>query len=412
LAGLGVIAAGLSAAAAGSTDTWARAGVLPERLDAPVFALAIDPAEGRNLVAGTAAGTILRSADGGATWRSVRTRLGRGVAALAFDPARPGVVLAGTRGAGIWRSGDDGLSWQQQPGTEVRTVRAFAFSGGAALAGGDQGVLSSQDGGPWVASGLAQVRVSALAVQAVDGAAPLLVAGGDAAQGLDTLPLFTSADGGRSWAPAPGASGPAGGLAVAGSSIVTALTGSRVPGGPLLMCTNAGLFASPDGGVTWQQVTGSGALPGTDFTAAAVAPRHPDRLYVASDGGGSERGGLWTSADGGAHFATLASPQPEVTALAVSGDDVPELVVATFRADDHAVGLWTYRDAGGQPHGAAAAPAPAPSPRPRAVPRMVAPAAWRALLAQPETPYLAVGAAALLAVVAALATYLRRGRRA
>jgi hypothetical protein len=324
--------------------------------------------------------------DGGARWNEVEPGLVRGVAALAFDPTRPGFVLAGTRGAGVWSSDDGGLTWQPQPATAGRTVRAFAFVRDAVLAGGDHGVLVSRAGGPWSAAGLDQVRVSALAASG-----DAVAAGGDASRGGEPLPLYVSGDAGRTWAVAPGSTGP---------------NGSR----PLLMGTNVGLFASPDQGVTWQQVTGGGVLPGTDFTGLAASPRHPERLYAASDGGGSGRGGLWASADGGGHFTSLAPPQPEVTALAVSADDVPQVVVATFRPADHAVALWTYRDAGGPPSGAVATPAPPPGVPPP-TPAAAAPAAvWRTALAQPETPYVAVGLAALLAVVAALGAYVRRGR--
>jgi len=399
MAGLGALAA--ASAAAGVDGTWVPAGPMPAGLDAPVFALAADPSGGGLLLAGTETGVVLRSTDGGASWTATRPGLGRGVAALAFDPDHPGVVLAGTRGAGVWRSADGGSTWQQQAGTEARTVRAFAFSQGVALAGGDQGVLVSRDGGPWTAAGLAQVRVSALAASA-DAGAPLLAAGGDATQAGEPLPLYVSDDGGRTWSPAS-ASG------MAGSGMVSALAVA----GELLAGTNAGLFASADRGATWRQLTGAGVLPGTDFTAVAVAPRHPERLYVASDGGGSDRGGLWSSGDGGAHFTALAPPEPSVTALAVSADDVPEVVAATFRPADHAVAIWTYRDAGGQPSGAVAAPGPSAAPGASPAPRAAAPApapAWRTLLAAPETPFLAMAAACLLAVVAALVAYARRGR--
>ncbi len=396
--------------AAGADDTWTPLGALPARLDAPVFALAVDPADGRRLLAGTSEGVVMRSVDGGASWRVVISGLGRGVAALAFDPRWPGVALAGTRGAGVWRSSDAGASWQQQPGAEARTVRAFAFLPDAALAGGDQGVLLSRDGRTWAAAGLAQVRVSALAVRNDAGAPPAVVAGGDSAQGVGGLPLFISADRGNTWAPVP-ATGADGGSLVAGSSMVTALGIAAEAGGPLLMGTNAGLFASPDQGASWRQLTGAGALPDTDCTAIAMAPRHPERMYVASEGGGSERGGLWSSRDGGSRFTALAPPQAEVTALAVSGDDVPMVLVATFRAADHAVALWAYRDAGGQPSRAVSAPAPGAVPSPDAgLVEAAVPTDWRALLAQPEAPYLGVGAAALLAILAALAAYARRGR--
>lgn len=397
MAGLGALAA--ASAVAGVDGAWVPAGPMPAGLDAPVFALAADPSGGGLLLAGTETGVILRSADGGASWTATRPGLGRGVAALSFDPDHPGVVLAGTRGAGVWRSTDGGATWQPQAGTEARTVRAFAFWQGTALAGGDQGVLVSRDGGPWAAAGLAKVRVSALAASA-DAGAPLLAAGGDATQAGESLPLYVSGDGGRTWSLAS----PSG---MAGSGMVSALAVA----GELLAGTNAGLFASADRGATWRRLTGAGVLPGTDFTGVALAPRHHERLYVASDGGGSDRGGLWSSGDGGAHFTALTPPEPSVTAMAVSADDVPKVVVATFRPADHAVAIWTYRDAGGQPSGAVAAPASGPSEPPGASPAPRAGAtAWRGLLAAPETPFLAVAAACLLAVVAALVAYARRGR--
>src|SRR5215472_13915743 len=187
-----VLAVCLTAAAASSDNTWAPAGAFGEKQSSPVFALAVDPADGRRTLAGTAAGTIYLSTDGCAHWTPARRSPGHAVLALAFDPARPGTVLAGTDGGGILRSADAGLSWQPQPGGEGRTVRAFAFLNGAALAAGDQGVLRSHDGGPWSSAGLPQVRVSALAVMpAGSTAGGTVVAGGDASQGTEALPLFS-----------------------------------------------------------------------------------------------------------------------------------------------------------------------------------------------------------------------------
>ena len=411
----GVAVSSAIALAAASDNTWAPAGTFLEKLDGPVFALAVDPADGRRTLAGTASGAIYFSPDGGTSWRQVRKSSGRAVLALAFDPARPGTLLAGTRGAGIWRTVDGGLSWQTQPGTEARTVRAFAFLNSAALAGGDEGVLVSRDGGPWSTVGLPQVRISALTVLPPSSAAAngTVVAGGDATQGTEPLPLFSSADGGQTWAALP-VTGPAG--VVGGSSMVAALARGPAQGPAartLFMGTNTGLFVTRDQGASWQQLTGGGALPATDVTSLAVTPRRADRLYVASDGGGSPQGGLWVSSDAGGHFASLAPPLPVVTALAVTGDDTPTLVVATFRPADHAVGLWTYHDAGGPPQAPVAQP---PSPRTGAPARGASPAGaghpwWTELVARPEAPYLALGAAALAVVVFAAVAYLRRGRQ-
>src|SRR2546429_1910985 len=190
MAGLGVLLTGLTASAAGLDDTWTPTAALPARLDGPVFALAANPADGRQLLAGTASasgGSVYRSVHAGATWKPVRTGLGRAVAALAFDDRPAGLVLAGTRGGGIWRSGDAGLTWQPQPGTEGRTVRAFAFVDDVTMAAGDPGVMASRAGGPWAVVGLPQARIGALAVLPAD-SGHLVIAGGDAPQSAEPLP--------------------------------------------------------------------------------------------------------------------------------------------------------------------------------------------------------------------------------
>jgi hypothetical protein len=397
-----------NAAAANDDNTWTLLAALPQPQDRALFALAADPNDSRALLVGTSSGEIYRSTDRGASWRLAKSGLGRGVVALAFNPFKPGAVLAGTRGTGIWRSGDGGATWQAQAGTESRTARAFSFTKSVSLAGTDQGVLASRDTGGWTASGLPQVTVSSVAAAAVNEPSRL-IAGGDGSRGNEALPLFTSADGGQTWVPTASS--------VAGSSVVAMLVAGPLPPSqsvrPLLMGTNTGLFVSGDNGAGWQQLTGGGTLPATDYNSASFLPNRSDRFYVGSDGGASELGGLWSTTDSGAHFNSLKAPIPSVTALATSNEDVPVLYVATFRARDHAVMLWSYRDAGGQPRPPAAVPttspgsgvsAPAAPPRPTRF--------WLLpLLTGPEAPYLALGVLALLVLAVAVVTHFRRARR-
>ena len=374
-----------------------------------MLALAVNPTDARQVLAGTMTGEIYRTTDGGASWRLVKGGLGRGVVALAFNPFKPGLVLAGTRGSGVWRSVDAGATWQAQSGTETRSARAFGFARSLTMAGTDQGVLVNREGGAWSSSGLGQVTVSAVAVAAVNDPSRVVV-GGDGTRGAEPLPLFSSGDGGATWTPASGT--------VGGSSMVAMLTAGPVlpqqPVRPLLMGTNSGLYISLDNAATWQQLTGGGVLPATDFNAAGFVTNHPERFYVASDGGSSDLGGLWSTADAGAHFSSLHPPVPAVTALAVSNDEVPTLYVATFRGADHSVALWSYRDAGGPPQPPAATPPPPAS----SSNRTPAGAATRlrdsglvALLTGPEAPYLGIGAAAFLVLLVAVVTHFRRARR-
>jgi hypothetical protein len=394
--------------AANEDNTWTLLAALPQPQDRPLFALAADPADTHNLLAGTSTGEIYRSMDRGVSWRLAKSGMGRGVVALAFNPFKPGVVLAGTRGTGVWRSVDGGGTWQSQAGTESRVARAFSFTKSLNLVGTDQGVLISHDTGGWTAAGLPQVTVSSLAAAAVNDPSRL-IAGGDGSRGTEALPLFSSADGGQTWVPNSGA--------VAGSSIVAMLAAGPLPQSqpvrPLLMGTNAGLFLSGDNGGAWQQLTGGGTLPATDFNTASFVTNHPDHFYVGSDGGASEMGGLWSTADSGAHFTSLKPPISSVTALTASNEEVPTLYVATFRASDHGVMLWSYHDTGGQPRAPAAVPSPVPGLGGTSASTAPHPARfWLIpLLTGPEAPYLALGALALLVLALAVVTHFRRARR-
>jgi photosystem II stability/assembly factor-like uncharacterized protein len=436
VAALAAAATGAGAAATAApprpADTWVPLAALPEHADGPVLALAADPANAERVVVGTASGSIYVSSDGGASWRRTAGGLGRGVTALAFDPSASETVLAGTRGDGAWRSRDGGQSWRAEEGTAGRTVRAFGFSSGVDVAGTDQGVLVAHQGGAWAQAGLSQVAVTAVAVALARDPARLLV-GGDAIAGgggssqavvvagpsastnaaftTQAVPLFTSGDGGQTWAAVSGTAG--------GSSIVSVLAAAAPSGSGVLMGTNAGLFSSSDGGATWQPLTGDGTLPATDVTSLAYVPGRSDRYYVASDGGVSENGGVWVTRDGGAHFSSLRPPVPAVTALSISGSATPVLYAATLRPRDQAVTLWTYRDDGGAPRGAEAGP-PAGGTGPGvsgtahgrgATPHPAGGTSWLgALLRGPEAPYLGLAAVALLVLVAAMVAYLRRAR--
>jgi len=86
-----------------------------------VAAIGVDPTDGRHLLVGSAGGGIWESTDRGRTWRA-RTddQPSLGIGALAFDPSDPAKVYAGTGegntreipGQGLLRSTDGGTTWR------------------------------------------------------------------------------------------------------------------------------------------------------------------------------------------------------------------------------------------------------------------------------------------------------------
>lgn len=383
--------------------TWVQLSALPENLDGPVFALAVNPGDHSQVLIGTGLGSIYRSSDGGAAWFQVARGAGRGIATIAFSPVKPGLVFAGTRGEGAYRSNDAGITWSRLAGIPTGTTRSFAFTKSVTMAGTDAGLYASRDGVAWTSIGLKDLSVSAVAVTSV--ADPLrLFAGADSTRANEALPLYQSPDGGTTWAPIKtlGSSTMVGTAGAFAGTLPAAATRAVVVG------TNAGAFTSGDHGATWSQLAG---LPAIDFNSVGYSATHSERYYLASDGGGTDQGGLWATTDAGASFRSLLPPLASVTALAISADDVPTLYVATYRPADHAVLLWTLRDTGGRPNPPAAGVPASAAGQAGPVPAVANPRGplWQRFLRGPEAPYLALSGAALLVLLVAGLSHLRRG---
>jgi photosystem II stability/assembly factor-like uncharacterized protein len=394
-------AIGVSAEAP-APSTWMALKPLPHQGRSAIFALAVDPANNQVVIAGNSEGTLLRSSDAGSTWASVHS--GKSIATtIAFSPFKPGLVLTGTRGGGALLSRDGGANWAVPVGLEGRAVRDFGFSLTTIAAATDKGVFISDDGSSWSQSGLADRSIDAIAISAVH--VPIhILAASDGPLSAGNLPMFQSADGGATWS----ALSPA----ISGTYVVKLTAGPLPPVGdtrPVVVGTNAGLFASTDNGASFTPLSGGGQLPSTDYTQVAFITDHFDRFYAASDGGGSGAGGLWRTNDSGQTFMSLAPPMRSITALGVSNDESPTLYVATFRPSDHAAALWIYHDTGGTPQGPLGSPTPVASGARTAPPSLPASTVLD-LLRSSQAPYVGLGLGALAVLVLAVIAHVR-GRR-
>ncbi len=92
-----------------------------------VRCLAADPLNSRVIYAGTQGQGVLRSEDGGKTWRSVGLA-GHIVKALAASRTQPGTVYAGTKPALLFVSRDGGASWMELASFRRIRSRWFWFS--------------------------------------------------------------------------------------------------------------------------------------------------------------------------------------------------------------------------------------------------------------------------------------------
>lgn len=393
---LGTTALG-AAAGAPADSTWTPLGPLPHQGRAAVFAIAVDPTNNQAVIAANSQGSLLRTANAGATWTAVHSGKAA-VTTVVFDPYSTSLVLAGTRGSGAVASRDGGATWTAATGLEGRSVRAFAFALSLIAAGTDRGVFLSADGISWSPSSLTK-SVNAVAVEAIH--APVrLVAGGDAQGSGGVLPLYESVDAGATWKQL---SPP-----ISGTIVVSLASGPLPPTGnvrPLVVGTNTGLFASADNGRSFNALSGGALLPATDYTQLNFIADHYDRFYAASDGGASAAGGLWRTDDSGQTFRSLKPPEPSVTAVAVSNDDQPTLYVATLRPSTLVASLWIYHDTGGDPQGPPGATPTVASASPGSTNGGSSPLA--SLLGSPQLPYIVLGVGALAIVFIAVVAHLR-----
>ncbi len=140
-----------------------------DTIDNDLTAILSLAADGPNIYAGTAFGTLLRSTDYGADWSSASGLPGEGIPAISITDsnANPPSLLAGTY-VGMYRSTNNGASWSVADGSLTNlAIQTFATYGSNIFAGTTGGVLLSTNGGTsWknVSDGLIDSDVYSLAI--------------------------------------------------------------------------------------------------------------------------------------------------------------------------------------------------------------------------------------------------------
>jgi photosystem II stability/assembly factor-like uncharacterized protein len=251
------------------------------------FCVAVEPAAAQTIWAGNLFGFgVGRSTDGGATWSPANGNLPQidfagqsfhpPILAAIVDPAGSAVTIA-TDGFGIFRSTDGGTTWiAQDAGLDELSLQSLAFLPGSStlLAGGSGGGVYRNEtaGGSWSKStfGLNEALVSA--VVANPGTPGLAYAA--AYDGV-----YATGDSAGSWQRASGGLPPEPVADLALRFVVSIQPGDTET---LYAATlGAGLWASTDGGATWNP-RGSG-LDDDDISSIEIAPSNVQTLYAGTD---------------------------------------------------------------------------------------------------------------------------------
>jgi len=304
---------------------------------APIFggdirSLAIDPRDAETVLAGTSAGQVYRSQDGGRSWTDAGVPLplaGWVISALHFDTNRPGRVWAsmwGMWGGGLVAYSDDlGATWvrPREPFAEhqIYTVATVPGHPGWLYAGTRAGVLASHDlGAHWSVATAGHAEIVNVSSLYVDPLNPRSVIAGtwrrayksddDGAtwRGIFTGMIedtevfslnpvhwspgeiwastcgwvYQTRDGGEHW-----------------TRFQKGLDERRTPAfrvladGRLMAGTVAGVYVSRDQGQSWSRKTPADL----SILAVAQSPARPQRILL-----GTEGGGVWLSEDGGESF--------------------------------------------------------------------------------------------------------------
>ncbi len=318
-------------------------------------AVAIDPASGSHLVAGTHHdGSVFASYDGGVSWR-VTTRVGQGVGlrVVTFAPSDSRRVYAGTaRGGGVFLidrpaegvlvSEDGGLTWRKAAGAFSKaSIAALAVDPREATrvfaASTNYGVLKSVDGArTWsrLGGGLPS-SLPALTVAIDPAHADILLAGFEGGS------VYRSSDGGASWKQASTGLDPE----AAVSSVVFSPVDSSVT---YAADRRTGVYRSTDGGIAWTPLNEGLQCRAVNALAPSGDGQH---LYAGTEGGGVYRldlSGLPPAKYQVPPPASLSRPQPSritmpySAPLAVSGSVRPGHATAgTLTCEKLIGGRWT-----------------------------------------------------------------------
>ena len=257
------------------------------RLGVSVQAVAVNPANTAHLLASGSRG-ILISTDRGRTWSKAAgstkdlAKVQGQVGAIVFDPHHPGIVFAAEWGAGVIRSSDGGHSWRRTARRPawLKTIAVDPLGSGTLYSNFDGALLRSTDGGSSWKWRFFHSLGAVLGVLAIDPSDPqtLYASIGDASSRLRPAHLAKSIDGGKHWR-----------FLKSGTHFIDATAVAIEPRDPNTMYAATqfqGVLRTTDGGVTWRPF--NTGLPARVINTLAL-DRTGSTLYAGTNGAGVVR---------------------------------------------------------------------------------------------------------------------------
>ncbi len=275
-----------------------------------IESLAIDPTDPNHIYLGTITNGVLESVNGGLAFQEINTGLfGLGVSAFASPTSDISRFYVATNYGGVYRSDDGGSRWTQL-GLQNRLLSALLIDPSNPLilyaSSLNEGVSKSVDGGQtWnpMNTGLEATTLSVLDL-AIDPANPNVVyaaISGDAA--FNNGGVFRSSNGGMTWQPART------GLGNQFSNVV-----EIDPSNPqtLYAGTGIGLFKSTNGAGSWSPVNQGLGSPAPFIGTVQVDPANSANVFLQAflpdQFGLPVVPAVFASVDGGASWQRLNPP--------------------------------------------------------------------------------------------------------
>src|ERR1035437_8919860 len=293
-----------------------------------VRSLAYDPSDPNRILLGTSAGQLFLSKDGGNSW-AIFAHLGPGddyvFDHIVFDPTNPATVYVAAWGlynkeeGDVLRSDDGGHTWRALPAVHGKSVRALAMAPSdhnTLVIGALDGVFRSRDGGAtWE-------RISPENHAAIENHSSLrnFVSVAIDPQnseviyaGTRHLPWKTT-DGGANWHNLKEG-------ILDDSDVFSIIVDPKVPS-RVYASACSGIYKSDNGAEVFHRVQG---LPHSAIRTRVLHqdPQRPLIVYAGTTGG------LWKTVDGGTKWTLVSSPDVIVNDVLIDPRDPNRVLVAT-----------------------------------------------------------------------------------